>query len=162
MLASMWKKWNCCTFWGDCKLVQLLVKTAWKWNCSVVSDSLWPHGLYSPWNSPGQNTGVGSLALLEGIFPTQGLNPGLPHCRGILYQLSHRGSPRTLEWVANPFSSGSFWHRNRTGVSCIAGGFFNNWAIREAPKQHAVSSKNGNTIWSGNYSSEHIPKMNWN
>ena len=50
--------------------------------------TLWPHGLYSPWNSPSQNTGVGSLSLLQGIFPTQGLNPGLPHCRWILYQLS--------------------------------------------------------------------------
>ena len=48
---------------------------------------------YSPWNSPGQNTGVGSLSLLQGIFPTQGSNPGLPHCRWILYQLSHKGSP---------------------------------------------------------------------
>ena len=55
----------------------------------VMSDSLWPHGL-SPWNSPGQNTGVGiSLSLLQGIFPTQGSNPGLPHCRQILYQLSY-------------------------------------------------------------------------
>ena len=54
-----------------------------------MSDSLWPHGLYSPWNSPDHNTGVGSLSLLQGIFPTQGSNPGLPHCRGILYQLSH-------------------------------------------------------------------------
>ena len=60
---------------------------------SVLSDSLWPHGLYSPWNSPGQNTRVGSLSILQGIFPTQGSNPGLPHCRWILYQLSHRGSP---------------------------------------------------------------------
>ena len=61
-------------------------------SCSVVSDSLQPHGLYSPWNSPGQNTGVGSLPLLQGIFPTQGSNQ----------------------------------------VSCIAGGFFTNWATREA------------------------------
>ena len=64
----------------------------WKWSesHSVVSDSLWPHGLYSPWNSPGQNTGVGSLFLLQGIFPTQGSNPGVPRCRQILYQLSHK------------------------------------------------------------------------
>ena len=61
---------------------------------SVVSDSLWPHGLYSSWNSPDQNTGVGSLPLPQGIFPTQGSNPGLPHCRWILYQLSHKGSPK--------------------------------------------------------------------
>ena len=61
---------------------------------SVISDSFWPHGLYSPWNSLGQNTGVGSPSLLQGLFPTQGLNPGLLHCRQILYQLSHQGSPR--------------------------------------------------------------------
>ena len=58
--------------------------------CSVVSDSLRPYGLHNPWNSPGQNTGVGSFFLLQGIFPTQGSNPGLPHCRQILYQLRHR------------------------------------------------------------------------
>ena len=62
---------------------------------SVMSYSLRPHGLYSPWNSPGQNTGVGCLSLLQGIFPTQGSKPGLPHCRWILYQLSHQGSPNT-------------------------------------------------------------------
>ena len=54
------------------------------------------------WNSTGQNTGVGSLYLLQGIFPIQRLNPGLPHCRQILYQLSHKGSPRILEWLAYP------------------------------------------------------------
>ena len=58
------------------------------------------------------------------IFPTQGSNPCLPHCRWILYQLSHKGSPRILERVAYPFSSGSSQPRNRTQVSCIAGGFF--------------------------------------
>ena len=100
-------------------------------SCSVVSNSLWLHGLYSPRNSPDQNTGVGSLSLLQGIFPTQGWNPSLPHCRWILYQLSHKGSPRILEWVAYPFSRGSSWPRNQTEVSCIAGGFFTNWAMRE-------------------------------
>ena len=64
---------------------------------SVESNSLRRHGLYSPWNSPGQNTGVGSLSLLQ-MFPTQGSNPGLPHCRQSLYlqnilYLSHQGSP---------------------------------------------------------------------
>jgi len=49
-------------------------------------------------------SGVGSLSLLLGIFPTQGLNPGLLHCRQILYQLSHQESPGMLEWVAYPFS----------------------------------------------------------
>ena len=61
-----------------------------------MSDSLRPHGLYSPWNSSGQNTGVGSLFLLQGIFPSQGSNPGLPHCRRILYQLSYQGSPQGM------------------------------------------------------------------
>ena len=97
-----------------------------------MSDSLWPHGQYSPWNFSGQNTGVGSLSLLQGIFSTQGSNPGLLHCGQILYQLSHQGNPRILEWAAYPFSRGSSWPRNWTGVSCIAGRFFTNWATREA------------------------------
>ena len=80
---------------------------------SLVPDYLWPHGLYSSWNSPGQNTGVGSPSLLQGIFPTQGSNPRLPHCRQILYQLSHKGSPRILEWIAYPFS----WGREQYGSS---------------------------------------------
>ena len=98
---------------------------------SVVSASLWPHGQYSPWNSPGQNTGMSSLSLLQGIFPIQGSNSGLPHCRQILYQLNHKGSPRTLECIAFPFSRGSSRPRNRPGVSCIVGRFFTNWAMRQ-------------------------------
>ena len=71
--------------------------------------TLWPYGLYSPWNSLGQNTGVGSLSLLQGIFPTQGSNPSLPHCRWILYQLSHKcllhkGSlNHHISWMQNIF-----------------------------------------------------------
>ena len=63
-------------------------------SCSVLSNSLQPHGLYSPCNSPGQNTGVGSLSLLQGIFPTQGSHPCLLHCGWILYQLSHKSDQR--------------------------------------------------------------------
>ena len=81
-------------------------------SCSVMSDSLRPHGLYSLWNSPDQNTRVGSLFLLQGIFPTPGSNSGLQHCRQSVYQLSHQGSPRVLEWVAYPFSTGSSRPRN--------------------------------------------------
>ena len=81
-----------------------------------------------------KNTGVGSRSLLQRIFPIQGSNPGLLHfllhCRQILYPLSHKGSPRILEWVAYPYFSGSSQPRNRTRVSCIAGKFFTNWAIR--------------------------------
>ena len=67
---------------------------------SVMSNSLPSHGLYSPWNSPGQNTGVGSFSLLQGIFPTQGSNPGLPHCRQILYQLSHQVGEGPMQSMA--------------------------------------------------------------
>ena len=99
-----------------------------------MSNSLRPHRLYRSWNFLGQNTEMGSLSLLQKIFPTQVSNSGLRHWRRILYQLSHKGSPRTLEWVAHPFASRSSRPRNWTGVSCIAGGFFANWATREAFK----------------------------
>ena len=80
------------------------IKSKWKWKLLSLSDSLGPQGLYSPWNYPGQSIGVGSHSILQGIFPTQGSNPGLLRCRRSLYQLSHKGSPRILEWVAYPFS----------------------------------------------------------
>jgi len=117
-LSSMifsWKSWQCkikAPDTNDCSLMctkraikmrnhswewyTRLLKTGevkWSESGSVVSDSLQPHGLYSPWNSPGQNAEVGSVPLSRGIFPTHELNPGLPHCRQILYQLSHEGSP---------------------------------------------------------------------
>ena len=95
---------------------------------------LTPETIYSSCNSPGQNTGVGSCSLLQRIFPTQGSNPGLLHCRLILHLLSLWGSPRILEWVAYPFSRGSFPPRNRTRIFCIAGGFLTSWATKEAPK----------------------------
>ena len=101
--------------------------------CPTLCDSMdcSPPGSSVHGDSPDKNTGVGSHALLQGIFPTQGSNPGLPHCRQILYHLSHQGSPWILEWVAYPFSWGSSWHRNWTRVSCMAGGFFTSWAARE-------------------------------
>ena len=64
----------------------LKVKMKVAQSCLTLCD---PHGLYSPWNSPGQNTGVGRLSLLQGIFLTQELKWGLLHCRQILYQLSY-------------------------------------------------------------------------
>ena len=103
-----------------------------KWQVKVTQSCLtlcdptdWVHGIL-------HNIRVGSLSLLQGIIPTQGSNPGLPHCRPLLYQLSPKGSPRILEWVAYHFSSRSSQPRDGTGVSCIAGGFITNWAIREA------------------------------
>ena len=89
---------------------------------SVLS-SLWPPGLYSSWNSPGQNTGVGSLSLLQGIFPTQGSNPDPQHCRQIFYQLSHKGSPRVLALELCPNNQGMrVWVEEKTSmvlVHCI-------------------------------------------
>ena len=103
----------------------------WKWKSLSCVQLFVTHGLFSPWNSPGQNTAVGSCSHLQRVFPTQGLNPGLPCCRRILYHLSHKGSPRILEWVVYPFSSGSSRFRSQIRVSCIAGGFFTS-STREA------------------------------
>ena len=78
-----------------------LVLNLWKSESEshlVVSDFLRPHCLYSPWNPPGQNTGVGSLSLLQGIFPTRGFNPGLVHDKWILYLLSLKGPSSLWKW----------------------------------------------------------------
>ena len=107
-----------------------------------MSNSFQPHGLFNPWNSLGHNAGVGSLSLFQGIFPAQGLNPGLSHCGWILYHLSHQGSQRILEWVAYPFSSRSSQPKNWTGVSCITGRFFTSWDIREDPSFRVVLNEN--------------------
>ena len=98
----------------------------------LIGSSMEPVRLLCPWNSPGQHTGVGCHSLLQAIFPTQGSNWGLSHCRQILYHLSHQGSPRILEWVAYPFFSGSSWPRNLTGVCCTAGRLFTSWDTKEA------------------------------
>ena len=113
--------------------LHLVHEVKWSESCSAMSDSLQPHGLYSPGNSPGQNTLVGCCSLLKAVFLTQGSNWGLLHCRQILYQLNHHGRPRILEWLAYPFSSISSQPRNWTRVSCIAGRFFTSWATTEAP-----------------------------
>ena len=127
-------------------------------NHSVMSNSLQPHGLYSPWNSPGQNAGVCSLSLLQRVFPTQKLNRDLLHCRCILYQLSYQGSPtrscltlcnpidcsllgssvhgisqaKILEWVAIPFSRGPSQPKDQTLISCLGRQILYHWATLEA------------------------------
>ena len=81
-----------------------------------------------PFSRGSSQSGVGSLSLLQEIFPTQGSNPDLPHFGWILYQLSHKENPRILERerAVYHFSSKSSQPRNRTRVSCIAGRFFTN------------------------------------
>ena len=94
--------------------------------CSVVSNSCDPmdytvHGILQA-----RMLEWVAFPFSRGSSQPRDGNPGLPHCRGILYQLSHKGSPRRTEWVAYPFSSGSSHPRNGTGVSCIASGLFTN------------------------------------
>ena len=86
-------------------------------SCPTLCD---PMDCYSPWNSPGQNTRVGSLSLLQGIFPTQGLNPGLPHCRRFLYQLSHKGNNvGDLDSIPGLGRSHGGGHGNSLQYSCL-------------------------------------------
>ena len=96
--------------WCVCSHLQFFRATA----CSPPGSSV--HG-----DSPGKNAGVDCHALLQGIFPIQGSNPSLLHCRRILYHLSHQESPRILDWVAYPSPKGSSQPKNRMGVSCITG-----------------------------------------
>ena len=87
-------------------------------SCVRLFVTPWPVAHQAPLSmgdSSGKNTGVSCHALLQGIFPTQGSNPGLLHSRQIVYRMSHQRNPRILEWVAYPFSRASFWPRNRTG-----------------------------------------------
>ena len=124
----------------------------------VRSDSLRPHRLYSPWNSPWQNTGVDDHSLLQGIFPTQESNQGLlcyrqkvkesesevaQSCPTLCDPLDCSPAQlgfcihgilqaRTLEWVGSSFSRRSSWPRDWTQVSRIASRRFNLWATREA------------------------------
>ena len=100
------------------------VSFMWKWKCQSLSVRLC---------NPMVHTvhGILQARILEWVaFPFSSRSS---HCRQTVYQLSHKGSPRILEWVAYPFSSGSSWPSNQSGVSCIAGRFFTNWAIRECP-----------------------------
>ena len=83
-----------------------------------------PPGFSVHEDSPGKSTGVGCHAVLQGIFPIQGSNPGVPHCRQILYHLRQQESPRILEWVAYSFSRRSSLSSDEIRVSCIAGRFF--------------------------------------
>ena len=106
-----------------------------------------------PFPSPGD---LPSPGVELRIFPSQGSNPGLLHCKWILYQLSYKGRPRILKWVVYLFSSRCSRPRNWTGVSCIAGGFFTNRAIREAPSNQSqhhsicltgkISQQNGSVL----------------
>ena len=132
IILSVWQKlglgkmpsrgWDC----GDLGTLLVLIADSHSWgplgtesesvSHSVVFNSFQSHGLQParllcPWDSPGKNNGVGCHSLLQGTFPTQGLNPGLPHCRQLLYYLSHWGSPnlairsnQTCAWSCDPLT----------------------------------------------------------
>ena len=130
------KFWGCR---GEKRFTLVIPHSPWKWKSL---SHVWLFSTAMDCSLPGSSVqGILQARILKfaspwdllnpGIFPTQGSNPGLPHCRWILYHLSHQGSSRILEWVAYPFSMGSSWPRNQTRVSCIAGGFFTSWATRE-------------------------------
>ena len=104
----------------------------WEAWCSAVHGVAKSQTWLSDWTSLYYLLIKIAFPFSRGIFPTQGLNPGLQHCGRILYQLSHKGSPRRVEWVAYPFSRGSSRARNQTTISYTAGRFFTNWATREA------------------------------
>ena len=108
---------QCMKVKSECEVAQSCPTLSDPMDCSLPGSSF--HG-----DSQGKNPGVGFHALLQGIFPTQGSNPGLLHYRWILYHLSHQGSTRILECIPYPFYRVSSPPRNLTGVSCIAGGFF--------------------------------------
>ena len=94
-----------------------LLKSGWaratSESCSVVSDSLQPHRLCSSWNSPGQNTGVGSLSLLQRILPNPGIEPSSPTLLVDWLPAEPPRKPKNLEWVTHPFFSGSSQSRKR-------------------------------------------------
>ena len=115
-------------------------------SCSVMSDSLWTHGLYRPWNFPGRNTGVGSLFLLQGIIPTQESNWGLLYCRWILYQLSYQGSP-ILEgnWIIK-FRVSSFNYFVIYSLIILGGGNINLWNYQNQNTENELDSW-GNVSW---------------
>ena len=99
------------------------------------SSTLWTvaHKTVCLWDSPGKNTGVGTHSLLQGIFPAQEYNPGLLHCRQILYNLSHQGSPRILEWVCClSLLQGVFLTQELNQCLLLWGRFFTSWATGEA------------------------------
>ena len=130
-------------YWSILKLCTYIYpRLEWKWKLpSSVQLFATPWSIQSMEFSRSEYYN-GYLSLLQGIFPTQGSNPGLPHCRWILYQLSHQGSPGILEQAACPFSSRSSQPRNWTGDSCITGRFFTSWPIREAKFRMVVSILN--------------------
>ena len=133
------KQCNNCNFITDQGRAGDLSRSSHVWKCrrevkvtSYVQLFATPCAIQFMELSRPENWSWVAFPFSRGSFQPRDWTQVSPHCRWILYQLSHKESPRILEWVAYPFSSRSSQPRNRTGVSCITGGFFTNWAMREA------------------------------
>ena len=149
--SSFWFLLNFCWSIVDLQYCISLRCTA-KWfiyvlSCSIMSNSLWPHGLQPtrllcPWGFSRHEyeSGLPCSPSARGSSQTHGSNPGLQLCRQILYRLNHQGSPSILEWVAYPFSRGSLWSKDQTRVSCIADGFFTSWATGSHGKDLVIDT----------------------
>ena len=121
-----------------CSAVQEKVKEKVTQSCLT----LWLHELHSPGNSPGQNTEMGSFTLLQGIFPTQELNPGLLHCRQIIYQLSYQGSPCARKAGVKNQSPGIPWQWLGLGAFTAEGaGLIPGWGTKDPPNLVARPKK---------------------
>ena len=123
-----------------CLVTQLCLTLCNPMNCN-------PPGSFVRGDSLGKNTGMGCHALLQGIVPTQGSDPGLLHCRWVLYPLSHQGSPRILEWVVYPFCRGTSQPKNWTRISCIVGSFLISWVTWEALTAFERKWKSFSHVW---------------
>ena len=119
---------------------------------SVMSYSLQPHGRLSPWNSPDQNTGAGSLSVLQGNLPNPGIEPRSPTLQVDPLPAELPGKPENTGVGSLPFLQRSSRLRNQTGVSCIAGGFFTHWALKEALAHFGKSFlKTFSFVWQYNW-----------
>ena len=110
-------------------------KWTWRWK-SLTGVQLWDpmDCMFIQFSRPEYWSGYPFLSPVD--LPNPEIEPRSPKLQADYLPAEPQGSPRTLEWVAYPFSSGSSWPRNRTGVSCIAGGFFTNWAMRDLSCTH--------------------------
>ena len=140
MSKYFWKVWAFSFAWCVvlCLLIQLCPTLCGPMDCSLPGSSI--HG-----DSPGKNTRVDCHDLLQGIFPTQGLNPGLPHCRQILYHLNHQGNPSPVQWHINRHKY--LWGRQGGKFTEHTCSISRTWLLRHFP--FPVNRGYGSVTWLG-------------
>ena len=131
-------------------LYPLLVPVKWMWK-SLSSVSLFVTLWTSPWNSPGQNTGVGSLSFLQGIFPTQVSNPDFPYCRRILYQLETPGKPNCIYFSCASMLEKTAWNKSSYRKSANINDSWRilsqQWLTSNSQMSHLPWSFKNNPLW---------------